>query len=410
MSIRIAASAAFFGIFVAFAAPVAQAQCGTDDGFIGPCCAPVTPVFPVFPTMTVGGKSAALLDCNPQCVWNTTNTIAPFQVLCDYWVFSLSITGTAADPSIPAATLFGKYVRTWMELSPTGPIQVWRWLINTDATYVVPASVPPSLCQVPFSALPPFNLPVHLQGHLDYAQHCGTGSWNVAFSLTHLCPFESHAPFSARPLVLPAGLPARTYHFVAPGNFVFGPVPAPAGPILADAQRTTQLVPYQCISENPIVQGSLNTSFQDCICTNSTVLPPPVYSHQNLFATVANCGVVSTLASLPIPGILPTGFRHLGIGAWIVTATSPLYPGPETVGFYTGVVTWTDLCPPPGPGFHIINGVGNVGGYPRLPFSGTPGLIYMQAVDIGNILLFPSFAAGIGALHIVSHVWSMNMP
>jgi hypothetical protein len=407
MRVRTAAFAAFFSVLVVGIAP---AQCGTDDGFMGPCCTPAAPVFPVFPTMTVLGQSAALQDCLPQCVWNTTNVVAPTQVLCDYWLFNLSITGGPADPSIPVATLFGKYARTWIELSPAGPMQVWRWLVNTDAFYVPSAVAPPNLCQIPFSALPPFNLPVHLQGHLDYAQVCSSGAWNVSFVLTHMCPFEAHAPFSARPLALPAGLPARTYHFVAPANFVFGPCPAPSGPILADAQRTTQLFPfYQCMTENPIVQGNLNTQFQDCICATTTG-PPPLYSHQNLNAIVANCGFVSPINSLPIPGILPTGLRHLAIGTWVPIATAPIYPGPACVGMYIGVLTWNDVCPPPGPGFHIVSGVGTVGGWPKVPFGAPPGLIFNQAVDLANILLFPAFTPGIGALFVSDRVWSFNLP
>lgn len=401
---------AFFSVCLA-AASSAQV-CGTDDGFAGPCCSTPATVLPVFPTLTLGGKAASLNNCMPQCVWNTTNVVAPTQVLCDYWLFNLSITGLPTDPSIPLTTLLGKYVRTWMELSPSGPIQVWRFLVNTDATYAFVASSPPNLCQVPFSALPPFNLPVHLNGHLDYARHCTTNTWHVAFALTHLCPFESHAPFSGRPLVLPAGLAARTYHFVAPGNFVFGPCAAPQGPILADAQRTTQIFPYQCLTENPIVQGNLATAFQDCICANpGGPIPPSIYSHQNLNAIVASCGLVSPINSVPVPGILPTGLRHLAIGMWVPVAAAAPYPGPECIGFYTGVISFADVCPVPGGAFfHIVSGVGHTGGWPMQTMGGLPGLVTTQAVDLGNMLLFPGLTAGIGALFATDHVWSFNMP
>lgn len=392
----------------------ASAQaCFVDDGMMGPCCAPVLPSFPVFPVMTLGGKAASINDCVPQCVWNTTNTIIPIQVLCDYWLFNVTVTGGPTDPSIPIMTLLGKYARTWMEFSPTGPVQVWRWLVNTDATYALPASTPPNLCQIPFSALPPYNLPVHLQGHLDYALDCATNTWSVAYALTHLCPFESHAWFSARPLALPAGLPARTYHFVAPGNFVFGTCPAPAGPIVGDAQRTTQIFPtYQCLAEKPIVQGNLATVFQDCFCSiPGGPIPPTNYTHQNLNAFSASCGFLQPIASVPVPGILPTGFRHLAIGSWVPVTTAPVYPGPECIGFYTGVINYADPCPLPGaPIFHIVGGVGTVGGWPAASFTSTAGLVTTQAVDIGNMLLFPSLTAGIGALYATDRIWSFDMP
>lgn len=390
--------------------------CPQDDGFVGPCCAVPQPTFPAFPVLTVGGKGGSLNNCALDCQWPTVTTIVPTQVLCDYWIFNISIFGAAVvDPAIPAGFMLGKYARTWTEAGPAGPIQVWRWLVNMDAAYAPSGLVVPPGCKYPFSALPPFNLPVHYYGHLDYAFTCATGTWEVSYALTHLCPFESHAPFSAQPLPIPAGLPARTYHFVAPGNFAWVVSPAPSGAIIADSHRSSVIVPgipYQCQTESPIVAGNLVDAFQDCICAGPTpVVPPGRYTHQNLNAVVANCGVAQPIASLPIPGILPTGFRYQSIGTWVPPALGPIpYPGNESVGTYLGVVTFNDLCPglmSPG-GLHIVAGTGTVGGYPMTLFNTTVTFPVFEAVDIANIMLFPSLALGIGGLYVSDRVWSIN--
>jgi hypothetical protein len=397
------------------AASSAAQLCPQDDGFAGPCCAAPAPVFPAFPVMTTLGKGGSLINCNPNCVWNTTTTIAPVQILCDYWLFNVSIIGGApADPSIPGGFMLGKYARTWTETGPFGPIQVWRFLVNMDAAYVFPTAIIPGFCQYPFSVLPPFNLPAHYYGHLDYAYTCTTGAWEISYAMTHLCQHEAHAPFSAQPLPIPATLPNRTYHFVAPANFVFGDCPAPQGVILGDSQRSSTLFPvYQCQTENQIVQGSLNTAFQTCECAGATpVVPPSIYEHQNLFATVVGCGVAQPVTQIPIPGILPTGLRFQAIGSWVGAAGGiATYPGPECVGTYLGVLAFTDICSTPTPApFHIALGTGTTGGYPMIPFNNPLGLAFTQAVDLANVLLLPTFAPGIGALYASDRVWSFNLP
>jgi hypothetical protein len=400
----------------AAAATLSPAQlCPQDDGFVGPCCAPPAPNFPAFPTLTVLGKGGSLNNCALDCQWNTVTTIAPTQVLCDYWIFNIGILGaTPVDPTIPAGFMLGKYARTWVETGPLGPIQVWRWLVNFDAAYAQTGAILPAGCKYPFSVLPPFNLPAHYYGHLDYAFTCATGTWETSYVLTHLCPFESHAPFSAQPLPIPAGLPQRTYHFVAPGNFVFGPCPAPDGVILADAQRTSLLIPgtpYQCQTENPIVQGNLTTAFQDCVCGTGTAISPPIYSHQTLSAIVVNCGVGQPVVSLPIPGILPTGLRHQAIGMWVPPTGGVMpYPGPECVGTYLGVVSFNDICPSPivPPPFHIVSGTGTVGGYPMILFNAGITFPVFESVDIANMLLFPNLNMGVGGLFVSDRIWSFN--
>jgi hypothetical protein len=405
-------------LLVAVAAAVSPAQaCGVDDGFVGPCCGPPSPSFPLFPTITLPGLGASFNDCNLDCQWHTNVTVIPTQVLCDYWVFGLSIVGTGfGDPSVPVGFLAAKYARTWQEFTPVGNLQVWRWLVNGDLVYAPPATpIPPSLCQVPFSASFPHFLPVHYMGHVDFAFNCTTSTWEVALALTHLCPYESHAPWSARPLPLSA-IPtadARTYHFVAPDNFTFGPGPGPDGPIVADAMRQSTLsfsAPYACISEDPVIQGVVAPAFDGCAC--EFVSPaggnPSLYHHQTMTYTSTNCGLLSLGNSIAVPGVLPAGFRELVIGSWSVGLPTRLYPGPSTVGLYNGILFAPPVC---GGGniFHAVMGVGVVGGWGMTLFnSPTPGLVHFESIDLANILILPTLTAGLGALFLSDRVWSIN--
>lgn len=401
-------------VLVCVAAFVPAQFCFPDDGMAGPCCASVSSIVPALPAVTLPGVGASLLDCGVDCSWPTTTTVTPFQVLCDYWLFDLSILGaTPFDPSFASALFFGKYARTWMELTPLGPVQVWRWIVNGEVAYAPPAPVfPPPFCKYPFSALPPFALPTHFQGHVDYARHCQTGVWEVALALTHLCPFEAHAPFSAYPLPIPAGTAGRTYHFVAPANFAFGPGPSPEGPVLGDAQRSSVLtpgLPYTCLAENPIVSGALTTSYCDCACAAGAA-GPATYHHQTLTATVANCGTSAPITLLPLPGFLPTGLRVHMFGSWVATPGAQLYPGTKHVGHYMGVVIQTDLCPlvyaPFGP-INAVTGVGTAGGHPQVIATGLPATT--ESADLTNMLLFPSLTPGIGGYFVSDRVWSFNL-
>ncbi|HYC76432.1 MAG TPA: hypothetical protein VEI02_02285 [Planctomycetota bacterium] len=410
MSHRRIAALAVLPLLVAASLP---AQCGTDDGFAGGCCTLASPVFPTFPTITLGGLGASVSDCNLDCQWNVNVNLAPVQVLCDYWIFNASFTGGTTDPSIPSALLFAKYARTWSQNTPNGPAQVWRWLVNGDLPYTFPGGPPTSFCQAPFSTLAPFGLPAHFSGHIDYVNYCGTTLWEAAIVLTHLCSYEVHGPFSLRPLPLPAGLPARTYHFVAPSNFVFGPGPNPSGTVFGDAARESRLLGgYACHTENPIVQGQLNDVFQDCYCSLPGSPGPTNFRHQNLaFTSINNCGIASFAQSVPIPGLLPTGMRFQVIGSWTYAVGGPVYPGNTTVGCYNGVLVANSLCVAPvgfNP-FHGVTGVGTVGGWGAISYTmPAPAFPMFEAIDLQNILTLPNLTPGLGVPFVADHVWSLN--
>jgi hypothetical protein len=394
----------------------AKAQgCGVDDGFQGPCCAAASPTFPVFPTVTLNGLGASLKECGLDCQWNTTVTIAPTQVLCDFWLLGLSITGNGpGDPSIPGALLFGKYARTWTEFNPVTNVQVWRFLVNGDLPYAPPSPAPGSPCKYPYSVQPPIGLPAHFSGNIDFAYDCFFGTWEVAMTLTHLCVYEVHGPLSGRPLAIPAGTPPRSFHFVAPDNFAFGPGAAPQGPIVADAERESLLVwgaPYVCINENPIVAGNLQDVYCDCPC--ASIVPPlaPLYHHQNLNAVISSgCGSVP-IASVPFPPALPTGLRYQSLGSWFYVAGSQMYPGPMEIGHYMGLLYAHRICVPGtsiAP-FEAVTGVGTSNGLGMSLFnSGPPGAVYFESVDLSNILAFPSLVPQLGVPYVSDRVFSIN--
>jgi hypothetical protein len=402
----------------------ATAQCPSNDNLSGPpCCQPTATNVPVFPTMTLNGLGACVRDCGVESQFNTVTVLSPMQVLCDYWFINLTITAPPAV-SIISQTLVAKYDRTWTEYPVAGaaPLQVWRFLVNGDLVYSSPTTAAGG-CPVPLSALPPYNLPVHYIGNVDYAFDCATGAWQVAYTLTHFCPTESHAPFSARPIAAAAGWPKRTYHFVGPANFVFGLCPAPAGPIVADTTRTSfglsnPALPYTCLRETQVVQGILQNVQQNCVCFDPTPIgPPPRYTHQNLNAT-ETClgGAVAPIASVPVPlPALFTGLRALTIGAWTPVATQT-YPGTKCISVYLGVLNSPGLCTLATPviGTHVVSGVGTTGGNPsRLFDTPLPFLAPLQFLDLHNMLIFTppfSFTPGFGALFASERVWDFNMP
>jgi hypothetical protein len=403
--------------------PGAFSQCPSNDGLSGAnCCTPVIGNFPIFPTMNVQGLGACIRDCNVESQINTVATLSPQQVLCDYWVINLTLTSPPAV-AIVNQFLAAKYDRTWIEFPVAGaaPLQVWRFLVNGDLTYS-PTPVIAAGCPVPLSALPPFSLPVHFIGNVDYALNCGTGQWQIAYTLTHFCPTESHASFSARPIAAAAGWPKRTYHFVGPANFVFGMCPAPSGGIIGESSRhsvglTNPAIPYTCLRETQIVQGAVQDVQQNCVCFDPTpVGPPPRYTHQTLNAFEVCGGAGAPISNFPLPGFanLFTGLRALSIGFWVPVATQT-YPGNKCISVYLGVLNSPGICPTSttAGALHVVTGVGTTGGNLvqlfDTPFAALAPLKFLDLEDI--LVLTPAgFTPGFGALFGSERVWSFNMP
>jgi hypothetical protein len=404
----------------------AWSQCPGPDGFgfTAGCCTPAMPNLPLFPTMTLNGLGACIRDCGVESQFDTVATIVPTPLVCDYWIMGLTIVSTSGPPfTASTALLAAKYARTWFEFPIAGaaPLQVWRFLVNGDLTYAG-ATATGAGCPIPLSALAPYNLPVHYIGHIDYAMDCATGAWQIAYSLSHFCPTESHAPFSARPIAAAAGWPKRTYHFVGPANFVFGLCAVPDGPIIAESTRTsvglTVPVPYTCLRETQVVNGQLNTVAFNCVCNDPLpMLPPSRYAHQTLFATEVCAGAAAAILSFGGLGVpfLPTGLRAEIIGSWVPAAGAPAFPGAECVSVYLGILDSPGLCgpvPPPFGTIHAVTGVGTTGGFGvMLPETPTPAFAPLDFLDLENMLLVTpfGFTPGFGALFGSERVWSFNM-
>jgi hypothetical protein len=401
-----------------------QTVCPNNDGFSGgPCCTPASPTLPNFPTLTLNGLGACIRDCGVESQFNTIATLSPQQVLCDHWLINLTISGPPSVSIGAGNFLVAKYSRTWMEfpIPGTPPLQVWRFLVNGDLNYSLTTAAGIG-CPVPLSAAPPFNLPVHYVGHLDYAFNCGTGAWQVAYSLTHWCPPESHAPFSQRPIPAAAGWAKRTYHFVGPANFMFGLCPPPDGTIVAESTRSSvglsnPAIPYTCQRESQVFQGVLTNLNSNCVCNDPTpVGPPPRYMHQtlNAFEFCGGAGApIFNFAGFGIP-FMPTGLRALMLGSWVPVAGGGTYPGTKCLSVYLGVLESPGVCPPlpaPGGSLHAVTGVGTTGGNAVQLFdSPTPAIAPLKFLDLQNMLVLTPFGfqIGIGSLFASEKVWNFN--
>ncbi len=400
------------------------AQCFGNDGLsTGPCCAPSATNLPPFPPMQLGGRGACFNDCSLELQFPTQNVLISTQVLCDYLLVDFSLNSPSF--AMPNQVLVAKYARTWLEFPTPGAVtQVWRFVINGDLNY---SNVAPSAigCPVPFSAVAPYNLPVNYFGHLDYALNCATGNWSCAYALTHFCPTDMHAPWSARPIAAASTWAKRTYHLVAPQNFDFTAFcEAPEGQIYGESARHSQLVPglpYQCLNESPIHGGQLLTAQVLCACVGPSPTPPPSrYVFQTLnFQTACGFGVPQPTTALggtvPIPGILPTGLCGMVIGRW-VQGSVPSFPGDECVTCYLGVLNYTTPCPSPvgSNSFHLIGGDGTTGGFAAQLFdTNVPIIPNPEFMDLANMLvigspILPPFTPGYGALFASDEVWSFN--
>jgi hypothetical protein len=394
-----------------------------DDGFSTGCCQPVQPNLPQFPPSQMAASWGCINSCAPTQLQAGVTLSAPQMFFCDYAV--ITVTATLSSGHTIAGPLLAKYARTWSEAGPTGlPHQMWRFLLNGDLAIIGPA-VAGAICPVPPCGLAPIGLPVHFEGHIDYACSPNTaGGWAAAFSLSHWIGCISHAPWSTVPIGGAAAHPSTSYHLVGPAPFAFAPVPEPQGPLIGDALRESRLnwtpFNYSCMGEAEIPQGNLVTVNTDCICTPALPLVGP-YKHQNLNGFACCNGVVQPFSSIPLPGTpLPTGFLARTLGTW---GAATAFPGPRALTIYMGVLQYSGICPTPGPNipFQVVAGVGT---------SGIPGQIFppmvpscpvvpvpvsMAFIDLQNILILPPAAGpvpgpGYGSLFASTKVWNLNVP
>jgi hypothetical protein len=387
-----------------------------NDGFSsGPSCSPAVANLPAFPSMTLDGRGAVIADCGLESQFDTSASLVPVQVLPDYALITLTIDAQPAF-SLMSQTLVAKYARSWMEGPTVGhPIQVWRFLVNGDLVYS-PGASGGAGNPIPLSALPPYNLPVHFIGNVDYVKNVMTGIWQVSYALTHFCPVDSHAEFSQRPIPEASQWPNRTYHFVGPSNFVFDAFPSPSGAILGESsRRSTGLAspgPYTVLNEAAIAWGTLTDAGLACV-GGSAPTSTPRYTHQNLvlaneFGTTQSQPVTNVPVGLPT---IPTGLRALGIGKFVALPGAD-YPGEESVSVYLGVLDAPGVCPGiASPAIHAVSGVGTVGGFLVILFNQELPYDARDALDLHdmNVLTPAGFTPGFGSVFGSERVWSFAM-
>lgn len=401
--------------------------CLGDDGTLvpGACCVPVVPVLPPFPGAQIPSRGACLLNCALEQSWGGTVLLGqPMPIFCDLYVTQFTVVG--GPTPINTSLVVMKYARTWTEFTPIAARQVWRFLVNTDVTYV-PTAVSVSPCPIPpcSGITIGLNLPVHFTGSIEYALDCFTGQWSTAFNLTHLCGTFNHSPGSTRPLPPPFDHAERTYCFAGPAPFVFAPNAPMAGPFIGDQTRSTQMdltvFPplWNCMSENMVFGGGLNPVFQGCPCSNPAAPSVPSWTNYNaVFDYGCAPGTpVGIFNSVPIGGALPTGLASMSIGRYAGPAGS--FPGTRSIDLWIGVASAPDLCPLPGLSlpFHIVHGVSHQQGDFGTTFPNVTGASVTtdKFLDFENMLIpnggVPTGAfMGIGSLFVSTQVWSLNLP
>lgn len=415
----------FMLLFVALVALVASpvtAQwglCPGDDGLSipGTCCIPAFPGLPALPGIQMPVSACTWNNCTPVATWTNTVLVSPpFQVFSDLWVGNLTI--VAGPVQTNTGLLVMKYARTWMEANPVAVRQVWRFIVNCDANFVLSTA---STSPVPTPPCAFAGVPVHLIGHIDYALDCFSGQWSEIVSLTHMCGAFMHGPGSQSPLSPPFDHPDFAYSFVGPAPFFFGPTTPMAGPIIGESQRSTQInlnaFMWQTMAELPIFGGFLNPAGGGCPGA-------PVGSFAGW--TDYNCGFGFGCSSafgfnfnpVPLPPLLPTGLSAMSLGTF---GHGPLtFASTKEVEVWLGVVAAQDPCPSSGFNlpFHIVTGVSTHGGTnPGIGFpqwSGV-GISTDKWIDLQNMLIPNSSAPmglmlGIGSVFAGSQMWNINVP
>lgn len=395
-----------------------------DDGFAGaPCCTAVQPNIPNFPSVTSTGKAACLLHCGVEAQYPLQVVLgAPNFAVCDIALINASI--TPAGPGAPgwSGVLLAKYSRTFNLVDATGlNKQVWRFIVNGDLQWDPTTGGPP--CPVP-ACVTSANPTAHWWGSIDY--ECenlivtpGTAPvpvWKIRMDLNHAPGCVQHSPFTTTPLSGPAAHDDRSYHMVAPANFVFAPVAEPVGPTYAEAVRSSGIDPalgaYVCYGEAPLdpMSPGFNTVFSDCLCAPSPIAGG-IWKHQNLSGFEMCAGAVNPYNNLSLPGTpFPTGFVTLTLGFW----TGGQFPGGQNLCVHVGVMNYQSMCPNNFP-VHIVTGV-STSGVPGTVFQPNPvgPNFYGTFTDLANHKGFLPNAAGqyppiFGSLAWSDTVWNLNL-
>ena len=335
-------------------APTSSAQCVGPDGLSVPgCCQPTQANLPAFPQAFLPGTGICWNNCNatPQTNLRVMWDAPQFVACAQYTTRVTAIDGSTGSPLLSGPMVLD-YTRTWNEIDPnTGnQLQVWRFVAKADLSSLVPTGTTPP-CPVP-TCLPPIgpNSSAFYYGYVDYATVCGApppATFESVLVLYHGCDFLQHKPLiSSRPGVFH---PTTSYAIVAPSSsaspFVAANLPAPGGPLVAEAMRKTSAPGGSCVTEEFINSGDILPFVVGCMCPPS--LGGAAQLTLSLYRGIGTCpdatGVPSSFdalflafPTLPWPYLVTNS-----IGAWTGAST---YPGQEIAWVDEALMKYRDSC------------------------------------------------------------------
>lgn len=391
-------------------APLAAAQLcfGPDNLNNGPCCQPVQSNLPLFPPASLPGCTICWTNCTPTGQNNVKIAIGtPVPFHCGQYQAPINVADGTTGAAILQGMLQLDYTRTWSELSPGGPLQVWRFVAKVDLSPVV-GTTTPNPCMVPPQLAPtgPYQTAFYY-GYMDYSMLCGQLAMQQSLVLFHGADHFQHKPgLSSRPTLGPGGFhPNRSYAIVAPHTaaqpFLPMNLPAPGGALVNEAMRNTNnpFVPGLCTVEDRISLGNLAPVGQGCFAPFA-VAPPQytirVFNGQGSCPNAAGLLAQFSAQNIAFPTLPWVFLVTTSIGTW----TNPtLWPGNEAVWVDEGLFRTRDVCAG-GDNYEVYYGASTQMGFPiNTTVPVTPNYSF---IDIADNYSTP--AAGPYPLPLLGHV------
>lgn len=380
-----------------------SAQCFSPDGLSGPCCGSTLASLPSFPPQSLPGEGICWDGCDVSAqICTKVDLGMPMQLNCGVYAVDMKVSDCAGN-ALLASKLHLDYTRTWNEFpAPGAELQAWRFVVKAD---VERSSSAAALCPVP-SCLGTWPT-AYYYGYLDYAFTCSTGAWEASLVLFHGCDkFQHDQAISDKPGTYH---PTTSYALVAPTTaanpFVPAVLPAPGGPVLAEAIRNAAPpTSGACINEEPINQGVVQPVGAACACP-FTFFPPQVTARHMEAASL--CG--SDFRSLNVfPNFPWFEVMSTSIGTWTTGAS---YPGPEAAWVDEGVFLHTEACSATGGTLYaeIKYGATTERGYDAASAAGLvidkmTDMVDNYSVQIGTPLTLPM----VGSVKPTRHLFYVN--
>lgn len=413
-------------LVVATSIASAQPVClGGGDGLnLVPCNAPVTPILPIFPNYVANADWACSFQCNAPAVLPAQVVIpAPTFVDCDTAVTNAQI--FVSDPAsgeagIWAGTLVAHYSRTFIDVLSNGTaVRVYRFLLNGDLRFTCL-----TVCSINGSCVRPAVVNTYpdywMAGHIDYACNTSTGAYDIAVSLQHHTGALSHGADSARPLPFPAFNNVEAVYMTSPAGFNFVGGATGTGTTRGEDWRTTPLLSATCFGEGGLAAAP--TSPLGSACPGG--LPPAVLNWDNIVNTFgATSDFRYTISCAPgggpafatieksVPWIGSPPFIA-GMGGHVIgTYSAPVgvYPENRELTHYAFPAANGLVFPPTSVASQYFFGVGMTS-FSASVFSDHFAGNFSEAIDLGSLRDFPSFAKVWGKLGVIQTKRSFMRP